>query len=196
MGGPKGPPFVLLPNVEQSAGNCPSVRRNYLGMPKFTALVFARQEDSVHLDRALESLKIANDRLLINADRNREIKNIGRRHRARVRNGIQGVTPGAYLMDAFHHWILILRPFEALSNDLIRSLEEWKRRKKDDSPGYAFAVLSQDGHRWRADDPELRLVNRTLINWMGELPENQSAPVLPGPLLQYETEHREQRIAS
>jgi hypothetical protein len=165
-------------------------------MPKFTALIFARLEDSAYLDRALESLKVANDRLLIDADRNPEIKKIARRHHARHKNGIPGVTPGAYLMDAFHHWILVLRPFEALSNDLIRALEEWKKRKKDESPGYGFPILRQEGHRWCADDPELRLVNRRLINWMGELPDNQRAPILPGPLLQYETEEQEQRMAS
>ncbi len=165
-------------------------------MPKFTALVFARKDDAPHLEHALASLKIANDLLLINMDNDPEIKQIGRRHRAREKTGIPGVTPGAYLMDAFHHWIVVLRPFEALSNDLIRSLEEWKKRKKDESSGYAFGVLRQNGSRWNAEDPELRLVNRRLVNWIGEVPDNQSAPILPGPLLQYETEEREQRIAS
>jgi hypothetical protein len=99
-------------------------------------------------------------------------------------------------MDGFHHWVLVLRPFEALSNDLIRSLAEWKKRKKDESRGYAFALLQQTGTRWRAEDPELRLINRRVINWIGELPHNESVPILPGPLLQYETEEREERIAS
>lgn len=165
-------------------------------MPKFTAVVFARKEDVLHLGRALESLKVANDRLLINADRDPEIKKIARHHKAREKNGIAGVTPGAYLMDAFHPWILILRPFEALSNDLIRSAEEWKKRKKDESRGYAFKLLRQNGTRWHAEEPELRLVNRRLVNWIGELPQNESAPILPGPLLQYETDEREERIAS
>ncbi|HET7871863.1 MAG TPA: hypothetical protein VFL42_05085 [Terriglobales bacterium] len=181
---------------QQRTGNCPSLHRNYLQMPKFTALVYARKEDALYLDRALESLKVANDRLLINADVDPEIKRIARRHHARQKFGIPGVTPGAYEMDGYHHWILVLRPSEALSNDLIRSLEQWKKGKKDESRGYAFALLRQNGTRWLAEDPELRLVNRHLINWIGELPENQSAPVLPGPLLQYETDVREQRIAS
>ncbi len=165
-------------------------------MPKFTALVFTKKEDAPYLDRALESLKVANDRLLVNSDGDPEIKQIARRHRARQKNGIPGVTPGAYEMDGFHHWILVLRPSEALSNDLIRSLEEWKKCKKDESRGYAFALLRQNGTRWHAEDPELRLVNRRLVNWIGELPDNQSAPLLPGPLLQYETEEREQKLAS
>ncbi len=165
-------------------------------MPKFTAVVYARKDDVLHLSRALESLKVANDPLLINADRDPEIKQIARQHGARQKNGIAGVTPGAYLMDAFHQWILVLRPFEALSNDLIRSLEEWKERKKDDSRGYAFKLLRQSGTRWHAEDPELRLVNRRVVNWIGELPQNESAPILPGPLLQYEADEREERIAS
>src|SRR5512147_2960840 len=122
---------------KELTGNCPSRHRNYLEMPKFTALVFARREDAPHLDRALASLKVASDLLLINADGDPEIKQIGRRHRARLKKGIPGVTPGAYLMDGFHDWILLLRPSEALSNDLVRSVAEWKRRKKDESRGYA-----------------------------------------------------------
>lgn len=165
-------------------------------MPTFTALVFAKQEDSAHLDRALESLKIANDRLLINADGDPEIKRIGRRHHVRHKNGIPGVTPGAYAMDAFHHWILVLRPDEALSNDLIRSLQEWRKCKKDNAHGYSFAVLQQNGHAWHPRHPELRLVNRHFVNWIGELPHNGNAAILPGPLLRYETEEQEQRLAS
>jgi hypothetical protein len=99
-------------------------------------------------------------------------------------------------MDAFYQWILIVRSFEALSNDLIRSVEEWKKGEKDESRGYAFKLLQQRGTRWHAEDPELRLVNRRVVNWIGELPQNESAPILPGPLLQYETDQREERIAS
>ncbi len=167
-----------------------------LRMPKFSALVYARPEDASCLDRTLESLKVANDILLINADRDPEIKRIARHHHARYKNGIPGVTPGAYLMDAFHHWILVIRPLEALSNELIRSLDDWKKRKKDESRAYAFAVQCQSGHRWHMQSPELRLVNRRLVNWIGELPHNGNAPVLPGPLLRYDTEtQQEKRIA-
>jgi hypothetical protein len=165
-------------------------------MPKFTALVYAKQDDSVHLDRTLDSLKIANDVLLINEDRDPEIKRIGRGHHVRQKYGIPGVTPGAYAMDAFHHWILVLRPSEALSNDLIRSLQEWQKRKQDEAHGYSFVVLQQDGHAWRSQQHELRLVNRRFVNWIGELPQNGNAAILPGPLLRYETEEQEQKLAS
>jgi hypothetical protein len=165
-------------------------------MPTFSALVFARRQDAVHLDRALKSLKVANDILLINGDRDPQIHQIGRRHHARSRDGIPGVTPGAYLMDAFHRWILVLRPFEALSNNLIRSLQDWKNRKEDESRGYSFGVLQQGGRAWHPLAPELRLVNRDYVNWVGELPPGGDAPLLRGSLLRYETGQREQRIAS
>jgi hypothetical protein len=181
---------------ESTFGNCVFLDCNYLLMPKFTAFVFAHEDDTVHLDRALESLKVANDVLLINADRSPEIKRIGRKHHAREKNGIPGVTPGAYAMDAFHQWVLVLRPFEALSNELIRSLQEWRKRKKDESQGYCFGVLEQEGHKWRNRVPEFRLANRKYVNWIGELPENGNAPVLPGPLLRYETGEQQQRLAS
>jgi hypothetical protein len=113
-----------------------------------------------------------------------------------VLNGIPGVTPGAYLTNAFHNWILVIRPFEEISTDLIRSLEEWKHRKKDEAPGYAFGVIEQSGNSWKPRKPELRLVNRKLINWMGDFPPNTSAPLLPGSILRHHELEKEERIAS
>ena len=165
-------------------------------MPKFTALVYTRAEDEPYLQRALESLRVANDVLLINGDRTPEIRSMARHYSARERIGVPGVTPGAYLMDAFHHWILVLRPFEELSNDLIRSLQEWKRRKKDETHGYLLGVLQQNGNGWNPVSQELRLVNRHHVNWMGELPPKMNAPVLPGPILRYERDTEEQRLVS
>lgn len=165
-------------------------------MPKFSALIYARQDNENFLDRCLASLTIVNDVLLINADKSDEIRNIARPHRVRVLNGVPGVTPGAYLMDAFHPWILVIRPFETLSDELIRSLQQWKRRKRDAASGYAFAVLEQQERAWAARSPEFRLVNRRLINWTGDLPPNSPAAILPGPILRYKSSAEAERIAS
>ncbi len=165
-------------------------------MPKFTALIYARSEDAPDLARCLSTLRVANDVLLINADGSEEIRRLARSRYVRILNGIPGVTPGAYLMDSFHHWLLAIRPFEALSDELVRSLQEWKHRKQDESAGYAFGVLELHDRAWSARGPELRLVNRRVINWTGELPPNTSAPLLPGTLLRYKPLPVAEKLAS
>ena len=164
-------------------------------MPKLSAIVYARENDGLFLDKTLHSLQVAHDILLINADNSDEIKRIGRRFHARVKSGIAGVTPGAYLMDAYHPWILVLLPTEALSDELSQSLKEWKRQKEDDNPGYSFDVLEQNEGAWRSRAAELRLVDRRKINWTGDLPPNAEAPRMRGPLLRYEPRAREQKVA-
>jgi hypothetical protein len=124
------------------------------------------------------------------------VKRLARRFWARERSGVPGVTAGAYLMDAFHHWILVLRPGEELSEELQKSLKEWKSKKKDDSSGYRLLIAEQNGQKVHPLAPELRLVNRRQINWTGELPPNMEAPLLPGALLRHEREQEQERLAS
>jgi hypothetical protein len=165
-------------------------------MPKFTAIVHACSEDVPFLERTLQSLDVASDILLINEERDSEIKAIGRRHLVREKNGVQGVTAGAYLMDAFHPWILVIRPGEELSDELRRNLDEWRRNKKDESNGYRPLVVEQNGSKAHPLAPELRLVNRRQVNWIGEIPPNMEAPTLPGALLRHERGQQEERLAS
>jgi len=166
-------------------------------MPKFTALVHACQEDAPRLEVTLRSLDVANDILLINEEHDPEIKKIGRRFGARERNGVAGVTAGAYLMDAFHHWILVVRPGEELSEELRHSLDEWRRNnKKDDSYGYKVMIAEQNGAKAHPLAPELRLVNRRQINWIGELPPNMDGPSLAGALLRHDRHQQQERLAS
>jgi hypothetical protein len=165
-------------------------------MPKFTTIVHACTQDLPCLERSLQSADVASDILLINEERDPQVKAIGRRFHAREKNGVQGVTAGAYLMDAFHPWILVLRPCEELSEELRKSLDEWRRNKKDDSQGYRLLVVEQDGNRSHPLAPELRLVNRRQVNWIGEMPPNMEAPILPGALLRHERRQDQEQLAS
>jgi hypothetical protein len=168
-----------------------------LRMPKFTVIVHTCAEDAPFLAQTLQSADVANDILLINEERDPEIKRIGRQFLVRERDGVPGVTAGAYLMDAFHHWILVLRPGEELSEELRRNLDEWRRRKKDESCGYRLLVVEQNGDKTHPLTPELRLVNRQQVNWIGELPPNMEAPTIPGALLRHDRYRREeQKLAS
>jgi hypothetical protein len=165
-------------------------------VPKFSAIVYAESADSSLLEPTLRSLQISDDVLLINADNSDEIRELGRHFHARMKTGIPGVTPGAYAMDTYHEWILVLLPGEAISDELRQSLTDWRRQKHNDNCGFRFAVLEHDGGNWRKRPPELRLVNRRKINWTGELPPNTDAPDLRGAILRYERETEERRAAS
>lgn len=164
-------------------------------MHTFSAIVYASSDDERCLEMTLGSLEIAQDVLLINADCSDNIRDIGRRFHTRVKQGIPGVTPGAYFMDTYHPWILVIRPEEALSDELRQSLEQWRHQKHDENPGYRFAVLEQDDGAWIERKPELRLVDHRKIDWTGELPPNADGPSLPGPLLRYDAETRAQKVA-
>lgn len=165
-------------------------------MPKFTVIVHAGAEDVPCLEQTLQSANAASDILLINEERIPAINRIGRRFRVRERTGVPGVTAGAYLMDAFHPWILVLRPGEELSQELQRTLKQWRRKKTDESCGYRLGVVEQNVDKSHPLAPELRLVNRHQVNWIGELPPNMEAPMLPGALLRHEHHQEEQRFAS
>jgi len=90
-------------------------------------------------------------------------------------------------MDAANEWILWLRPNESLSDDLEAALFEWKEREEE--PGFAcygIAVRQENGTGWEQLPPQVRLINRTRINWVGELPPEQACgAVLNGDLLSF-----------
>lgn len=165
-------------------------------MPKFTTIIHACPADVPQLAVTLQSADVSSDILLINQEHSPEVKAVARRFWVRERSGVPGVTAGAYLMDAFHHWILVLRPGEELSEELQKNLKEWRSTKKDDSHGYRLMLAEQNGHKAHPLTPELRLVNRHHINWTGELPPNMDAPLLPGPLLRHERHDEQERLAS
>jgi len=82
-----------------------------------------------------------------------------------VKTRIPGVSAGAYAMDSFYDWVLVLRPGEWLSSQTVDGLRRWREQKKDTETGYELPVHSAQGST-RA----LRLVNRQQMNWTGELP--------------------------
>jgi hypothetical protein len=90
-------------------------------------------------------------------------------------------------MDATHEWILCLRPNESLSDDLEKALLEWKDQQPDDcSPCYKIPVREENGGSWQERPPEVRLLNRKMINWIDELPGSQICDTtLSGHLLSF-----------
>jgi hypothetical protein len=138
-------------------------------MPQFTALI--RAESTLGLAETLRSARVASETLVIHPS-DATIERVCFRYGARDKFDVPGVTLGAYAMDAFYDWLLILRPGEELSGDLLDELGRW-RPKRDSNAGYLLRI--GDG------SPQFRLINRDEMHWVGELPPAPSdAALFPG----------------
>ncbi|MGB8889958.1 MAG: glycosyltransferase [Candidatus Korobacteraceae bacterium] len=155
-------------------------------MPKISALLHTHN-DARRLGRALESLRPCDEVIIIDDCSEDDTVKVARDHGATVRNAIPGVTPGTYVIDASHEWILCLRPNESLSDDLETALLEWKDQQPDECVKcYKIPVREENGEGWQERPPEVRLLNRKMINWIDELPGNQICDTtLSGHLLSF-----------
>lgn len=153
-------------------------------MPKITALLHTHN-DALRLGRVLDSLRPCDEVLVIDDNSEDDTERIAREHGVTFKTAIPGVTSGAYAMDATHEWILCLRTNEALSDDLEAALLEWKENDPDEGTAcYGVPIRSENGNGWEKHPPEVRLVNRKRMNWVGEMPPEQAcSTVLNGELL-------------
>jgi glycosyltransferase involved in cell wall biosynthesis len=141
-------------------------------MPKITALLHTHN-DALRLGRALDSLRPCDELLVIDDRSEDDTSRVAREHGATLKSAIPGVTPGAYAADASHDWVLCLRPNETLSDDLEASLHDWKSQEPDENvAGYRVSIREQQEQGWQVCPPETRLVNRKLVNWIGEMPSD------------------------
>jgi hypothetical protein len=148
-----------------------SIAPSNLGVPKFTALIHT---SSVHgLALTLRSARVASETLVIHPS-DGAVERLCMRYGARDTIHVPGVTPGAYAMDAFHDWLLLLLPGEELSDDLFIALAKWRRQRRDERVGY----LIRSGEDF---SPQFRLVNRAKVQWVGDQPPIPAhAEVFPG----------------
>lgn len=140
-------------------------------VPKFTALIHASSAQG--LPQTLRSARVASETLVVHpADP--AIERLCLRYGARDTLNVPGVTPGAYAMDAFHDWLLLLQPGEELSGDALAALERWRRQRHDDSAGYLLRCTV-------GCEPQFRLINRIRVRWFGERPPTPArVEVFPG----------------
>lgn len=142
---------------------------------KISALIHSH-DDERRLGRALETLRPCDEIVVIDHGCSDRTRAIAREYGAIVRAGILGVNPGAYAADLKHDWVLCLLPTESLSESLEASLLEWKEdysRDGNTGQGYSVAIREETESGWITHPAELRLVNRTCINWTGVLPPNE-----------------------
>lgn len=153
-------------------------------MPKITAIIYANS-DAAHLRRSIESLRACDEVLVIDYKSDGSTREIARAYGATVKDAIPGVDEGAYVIDAGHDWILCLLPAEVLSQELQAALEEWKQREPGTSAGFSLKVRREGDKGWENGGTEMRLFNRTKINFKEPLPPNIKSPRLPGELLRF-----------
>jgi glycosyltransferase involved in cell wall biosynthesis len=156
-------------------------------MLKITALLHTHN-DALRLGRALDSLRPCDEVLVIDDSSEDDTVRIAHENGAHLKTAIPGVTQGAYAMDASHDWILCLLPTEALSEELEASILEWKNREQPETLACCkIGVREQNGEGWKELGPEVRLINRKLMNWVGELPPAEHCDItLSGDLLRFQ----------
>jgi glycosyltransferase involved in cell wall biosynthesis len=153
-------------------------------MPKITALLHTHN-DGLRLGRALDSLRPCDEVLVVDDGSEDDTAKVVREHGAKLVSTIPGVTAGAYVMDASHDWVFCLRPNETLSDDLEAALFEWRDQDPEDGFAcYAVPIREQNHNGWQRCPAEVRLVNRKLMNWLGEMPPGEKCDgTLDGDLL-------------
>lgn len=134
-------------------------------MPKITALIHTNN-DALRLGRALDSLRACDQVIVVDHGSTDNTEKVARDHGVDFKKGIAGVDRGTYAVDASHDWILCLQPNESISERLEAALFEWKDGDHKDASGFNVRVR---GDRPEGD-VETRLINRTCMNWTGNLP--------------------------
>ncbi|HUS19342.1 MAG TPA: hypothetical protein VMZ25_06805 [Terriglobales bacterium] len=155
-------------------------------MPSFSALVHATS-DPTTLGRLLETLRPADEVLVVDHAGDGAIRKVALQYGAKVIPAVPGVNHGAYAVNCRSDWILCLLATESLSESLEASLFEWKRADQQAADSFSIALREQHNDAWQVlDQPETRLVNRGTVNWQGKLPPSlEGAIPLAGHLLRF-----------
>ncbi|MEO5936447.1 MAG: hypothetical protein ABIP81_04465 [Terriglobales bacterium] len=158
-------------------------------MPSFSVLIHAAG-DAAQLGRLLETLRPADEVIVVDHGDDEATKKVIRQYGARLVPAVPGVDHGAYAVNCRHEWVLCLLASETLSEALEASLIEWKQAEQDPSNSFSIAVREQNAVddenkvEWDHHEPEARLVNRCTVNWQGKLPPPlDTATPLAGHLL-------------
>ena len=164
-------------------------------MRKITALIHTHN-DAQRIGRLLETLRPCDEVLVIDHGSTDNTRKVVGQYGANFKSGVPGVNRGVYAIDARHDWIFCLLPNEALSETLEAALFEWKQREElpdDDEQlvaklqtSFSMHVREETESGWKEVAPQVRLVNRKLVNWEGDLPPDApETEVLAGDVLRF-----------
>lgn len=154
-------------------------------MPSLSVLIHVQAGD-VHIGRLLETLRPADEVVLVDHAHEPEVAKAAREYGARLVPGVPGVDHGAYAVNCSHDWVLCLLPSESISEGLEAALFEWKRSPADSAATFSAPIREQRNGSWASRPAETRLVNRCRVNWQGVLPPPMAGSLeLPGHVLRF-----------
>jgi glycosyltransferase involved in cell wall biosynthesis len=155
-------------------------------MPPISALIHTCNDER-RLGRTLETLRPCDEIVIVDHASEDGTTKVARDYGAKVIAAVTGVQNGAYANDCKHDWVLCLLPAETLTEALEATLLEWKTSDTPEGATAGFAVRIRSSNNGQACCQELRLVNRTKLNWQGVTPEaTGDVPVLDGDLLRFD----------
>jgi glycosyltransferase involved in cell wall biosynthesis len=154
-------------------------------MPKISALMHT-QNNERSLGRTLESLRCVDEIVIVDAHSTDKTLRIAKQYGARVVHAVAGVDRGAYTVDCKYDWIFCVLPNETPSEALEASIFEWKDLDKLESAGMLVSVREQKGEQWQSIGRQMRLADRSKVNWPDLFPsEVNNAEELSGDLLRF-----------
>jgi glycosyltransferase involved in cell wall biosynthesis len=155
-------------------------------MPGISALIHT-SNDERRLGRTLETLRPCDEIVIVDHASEDSTAKVARDYGAKVIAAVTGVQNGAYANDCKHDWVLCLLPAESLTETLEATLLEWKTNAPPEGSTAGYAVRIRSSENGQTISQELRLVNRTKLNWQGITPEaTGDLPVLDGDLLRFD----------
>jgi cellulose synthase/poly-beta-1,6-N-acetylglucosamine synthase-like glycosyltransferase len=154
-------------------------------MPKISALIHTHNNEPT-LGRTLESLRCVDEIVIVDHQSTDKTVRIAKQYGARVIHAVAGVDRGAYVVDCKFDWIFCVRPNETPSEALEASIFDWKAHSEANGAGLTMRLREQKGEAWSQLPPEMRLADRTKINWPDLFPAAVDEPqLLSGDLLRF-----------
>jgi glycosyltransferase involved in cell wall biosynthesis len=156
-------------------------------MPLITAILHTCN-DELRLGRALQTLLPCDQILIIDHGSTDATLRVARQYAASIHIATEQ-APADLLHFVRHDWVLVLQPYESVSEPLEAALFEWKFSPPSDLdgiPAFSIVVREQTNAGWISHPPATRLVRRTWNRWEGLIPANHpQAKVLLGELLRF-----------
>jgi glycosyltransferase involved in cell wall biosynthesis len=151
--------------------------------------VLHTENDALRLGRALETLYLFDDILIVDHGSRDGTPRLARQYGARVIVAEPGHAPQRYLHSVAAEWLFVLDPRESLTESLAASLYEWKSESLPSPTPSSFSIFlreeTPDG--WIANPvAKTRLIPSRWSQWDGRLPAfDPDSVILEGELLRF-----------
>ncbi|MCI0402017.1 MAG: hypothetical protein L0212_00655 [Acidobacteria bacterium] len=147
-------------------------------MPRITALIHTQNHRRC-LGRALESLRPCDEFVVVDHNSSDGTPQVARQYGAIV------ATPEGALTSIGHDWVLVLKPYEAISESLESTLYAWKQEEPN-AQAFAVRIRKETPSGWELQPAEVRLLRRSSLPSSSAEPLSAAdAPLLEGDVLRF-----------